>query len=91
MTTQVWQERITQRMDNEDNDFQATEVNEHTYPHDFWFTAGDFGNGSDIIEETKDANGRLRSVTFEWFTTDFDRSAEVSYPVIITRQWTRIE
>ena len=92
--TQRW--RITTSTylsDSEDNDHIGTTVEYESYPHTErlgqrdWISDVDIARGVHVDEREFDENGNLVYLAASSFDTEFDRNAQQSYPVWVTRQY----
>jgi hypothetical protein len=81
---QTYRISTTVTADNDDNDFLSHTCDEETYPHTLPMTPTDYARLGELINYDFDDDGRYGQMIFERFDTEFDRSTQESYPVIVT-------
>jgi hypothetical protein len=89
---QTWIIRTTEQLDSDDNDQISFTVDEETYPHAEPFDVDDWKHSSEeIIEIERNDNGVLTRLIVQAFDQDYDRSTEVWFPIVRTRDIERME
>jgi hypothetical protein len=88
--SQSWRITTTVQMDNDDNDVIGTTTDEETYYHDESIGPRDWTERGELIDSEVNAEGLFTMMLFERFDTEYDRSAEVHFPVYITSRVERI-
>lgn len=79
IVTQTWLDA-----GEDDNEIISSGVDYETFPHDLPFTPDDWNFGYGDLEEAEyDESGKLVMAMYSRFDTEFDRSKEESYPVIV--------